>query len=254
MQRSHVISIVLTACALATPTISLAQHQTADEEFTMALTGDSIITRRLSVYEEPEFQQMIELLRSADMAFTNLEMLFHDYEPYPMAESGGTWMRADPALADDLVWAGFDMVSRANNHTGDYGALGQALTTKYVADAGIVQAGVGLSLAEAREAKFLETSKARVALISVSSSFAKHMAASRSRDDVPPRPGLNPLRYKTTYVVPENDFEQLRQTGESLDQFTDQDGNPRGTDEDEPGKMEMFGRNFAIGDEATIRM
>ena len=104
MQRSHVISIVLAACALARPTISLAQHQTADDEFTMALTGDSIITRKLSVYEEPEFLQMIELLRSADMAFTNLEMLFHDYEPYPMAESGGTWMRADPALVDDLVW------------------------------------------------------------------------------------------------------------------------------------------------------
>ena len=246
MQPSHVVFIVLAACALATPTISLAQHQTADEEFTMALTGDSIITRRLSVYEEPEFQQMIELLRSADMAFTNLEMLFHDYEPYPMAESGGTWMRADPALVDDLVWAGFDMVSRANNHTGDYGALGQELTTKYVADAGIVQAGVGLSLAEAREAKFLETAKARVALISVSSSFAKHMAASRSRDDVPPRPGLNPLRYKTTYVVPETDFEQLRQTGESLDQFTDMDGFPRGTDEEEPGKMEVFGNTWRM--------
>lgn len=254
MQRSHVVLILLAASALAAPASGLAQHLSADEEFTMALTGDSIITRSLSVYEEPEYLQMIELIRSADMAFTNLEMLFHDYEPYPMAESGGTWMRADPALADDLAWAGFDMVSRANNHTGDYGTLGLELTTKYVAAAGIVQAGAGMSLAEAREAKFLETSKARVALISVSSSFAKHMAASRSRDDVPARPGLNPLRYKTTYVVPETDFEQLRQTGESLDQFTDQDGNPRGTDEDEPGKMEVFGRNFAIGDDSTIRM
>ena len=254
MKRSNVVINILASSVLAVPALGLAQHQTADAEFTMALTGDSIITRKLSVYEEPEFLQMIELLRSADMAFTNLEMLFHDYEPYPMAESGGTWMRADPALADDLVWAGIDMVSRANNHTGDYGTHGMQLTTKYVADTGIVQAGVGLSLAEAREAKFLETAKARVALISVSSSFARHMGASRSRDDVPARPGLNPLRYKTTYVMPETDFEQLRQTGESLGQFTDMDGFPRGTDDDDPGKMEMFGRNFAIGDEATIRM
>lgn len=254
MQRSHVVLILLAACTLAAPASGLAQHLSADEEFTMALTGDSIITRSLSVYEEPEYLQMIELIRSADMAFTNLEMLFHDYEPYPMAESGGTWMRADPALADDLAWAGIDMVSRANNHTGDYGTLGLELTTKYVAAAGIVQAGIGMSLAEAREAKFLETSKARVALISVSSSFAKHMGAGRSRDDVPARPGLNPLRYKTTYVLPETDFEKLRETGESLGQFIDQDGNPRGTDEEEPGKMEMFGRNFAIGDESTIRM
>ena len=54
--------------------------------------------------------------------------------------------------------------------------------------------------------------------------------------------------------MPETDFEQLRQTGESLDQFTDMDGFPRGTDEEEPGKMEVFGRNFAIGDEPVIRM
>jgi RNA polymerase subunit RPABC4/transcription elongation factor Spt4 len=127
--------------------------QTSDKDtFTMALTGDSIITRRLSVYNEPSFLQMIELIRSADVAFTNLEMLFHDYEPYPMHQSGGTYMRADPALAKELAWAGFDMVSRANNHAGDYGVEGMRLTTKYTEAAGLVHAGVGESLPEAREA------------------------------------------------------------------------------------------------------
>ena len=87
-----------------------AQHSQATGDFTMALTGDSIITRPLSPYTEPEFLEMIELIRSSDMAFTNLEMLFHDYEPYPMAVSGGTYMRGNPKLAKELVWAGFDMV------------------------------------------------------------------------------------------------------------------------------------------------
>src|ERR1051325_11102946 len=76
--------------------------------FSFALTGDSIITRKLSVYSEPAFMRIIELVRGADVAFTNLEMLFHDYEPYAANESGGTYMRADPALVNDLVWAGFD--------------------------------------------------------------------------------------------------------------------------------------------------
>ena len=145
-------------------------------EFTFALTGDSIITRKLSVYTEPAFTRVIDLIRGADAAFTNLEMLFHDYEPYAMNESGGTYMRAEPALVKELVWAGFDMVARANNHSGDYGVLGMNLTTKYVADAGLVQAGVGQSLAEAREAKFLETPKGRVALISVASTFTDAFA------------------------------------------------------------------------------
>ena len=51
-------------------------------DFTFALTGDSIITRKLTVYNEPAFIRIIDLVRSADVAFTNLEMLFHDYEPY----------------------------------------------------------------------------------------------------------------------------------------------------------------------------
>ena len=121
-----------------------------------------------------------------------------------MNASGGTYMRAEPALVKDLVWAGFDMVSRANNHTGDYGVLGMNLTTKYVAEAGLVQAGVGQSLAEAREAKFLETPKGRVALISVASTFPDHSRAGRTRGDMPARPGLNPLRFDTiTTVTPE---------------------------------------------------
>ena len=73
---------------------------------TSPVTGDSIITRKLSVYSEPAFMRIIELVRGADVAFTNLEMLFHDYEPYAANESGGTSMRADPALVNDLVWAG----------------------------------------------------------------------------------------------------------------------------------------------------
>lgn len=182
-------------------------------EFVFALTGDSIITRRLSVYSEPAFTRIIDLVRGADAAFTNLEMLFHDYEPYAMNESGGTYMRAEPALVKDLVWAGFDLVSRANNHTGDYGVLGMNLTTKYVAEAGLVQAGVGQSLAEAREAKFLETPKGRVALISLASTFPDHSRAGRTRGDMPARPGLNPLRFTTiTTVTPQrlNDLRQIQ--------------------------------------------
>ncbi len=253
MKCSRSISFSILALGFMVGEYGSAQHQTIDTDFTMALTGDSIITRKLSVYEEPQYLQMIDMIRSADVAFTNLEMVFHDYEPYPMAESGGTWMRGDPELAKELAWAGIDMVARANNHAGDYGTLGLQLTSKYVDEAGIVHAGVGNSLAEAREAKFLETAKARVALISVASSYANHMRAGRSRDDVPARPGLNPLRYKTTYVMPQAAFENLREYGEALGQFTDQDGYPRGTEEDTPDEINILGRNFAGGEEAAIR-
>ena len=209
----------------------------------IALTGDAIITRPISVYREPAFTRLMDLVRGADAAFTNLEMLFHDYEPYAMNESGGTYMRAEPALVKDLVWAGFDMVARANNHTGDYGALGMQLTTRYVAEAGLVQAGVGNSLAEAREARFLDTAKGRIALISVASTFPDHSRAGRTRGDVPARPGLNPLRFTTTYLVTRERFAQLRQA------MADVNGRPPA----EGDGLNFFGRRFEVADRPGLR-
>ena len=182
----------------------------------LALTGDSIIMQRLSVFSEPEFTRLFEIIRSADAAFTNLETLFHDYEMPPAHESGGTWMRTDPPIVKELVWAGFDLVSRANNHAGDFGPAGSALTSKYVREAGLVEAGVGNSLAEAREARFLETAKGRVALISAASTFPPHSRAGNSRGDMPARPGLSPLRFTTTYVVTAERMADLKRVAAEL--------------------------------------
>jgi len=71
---------------------------------------------------------MLEIIRETNAAYTNMEVLLHDYEGYPAANSGGTWMRADPQMAEELAWAGFDMVSLANNHTLDYGVGGLRAT------------------------------------------------------------------------------------------------------------------------------
>ena len=209
--------IVFLWLGLLLSTVINAQ-QSEPPTLTMALTGDAIITRKLSVYQEPEFLKMINLLRNADMAFTNLEMLFHDYEPYPMNQSGGTYMRAEPELVNELVWAGIDMVSCANNHTGDYGAGGMRLTVQYVDQAGLVYAGVGESLPEAREARFLETAKGRVALISCASTFPDHSRAGKTRGDMPARPGLSPLRHMVTNYVTADQMAALRQIAGSLGQ------------------------------------
>jgi poly-gamma-glutamate synthesis protein (capsule biosynthesis protein) len=228
----------------AAPAATAAPAQApADDGMKFALTGDSIITRKLSVYHEPAFLKLIDLVRGADAALTNLEMLFHDYEPYAMNESGGTYMRADPALAAELVWAGFDMVSRANNHTGDYGVLGMRLTTQHVAKTGLVQAGVGESLAEAREPKFLDTARARVALISVASTFSDSSRAGRTRGDMPARPGLNPLRFTTTYVLPRERLEALRGVLRDLGIRAPESGD----------SLSAFRSRFMAGDKAETR-
>jgi poly-gamma-glutamate capsule biosynthesis protein CapA/YwtB (metallophosphatase superfamily) len=186
------------------------------DPFTLTLTGDSILTERISVFKEPEFTGLMDLVRGADAAFTNLETLFHDYEGPPAHESGGTWMRTDPPLIKELTWAGFDLVSRANNHAGDFGVIGQQMTSRYVRDAGLVEAGVGSSLAEAREAKYLETPRARIALVSAASTFTPHSRAGNTRGDMPARPGLSPLRYTTTYVVSADRMTDLKRVAAEL--------------------------------------
>ena len=245
MTRRSVRWVVLAFAVMMT---MAAAQQPAEMSF--ALTGDSIITRKLSVYTEPAFTRMIELIRGADAAFTNLEMLFHDYEPYASAASGGTYMRADPVLVKDLVWAGFDMVSRANNHTGDYGVLGMDLTTKYVAEAGLVQAGVGHSLAEAREARFLETPKGRVALISMASTFPDSSRAGRTRGDMPARPGLSPLRFETITTVTPERLATLRQIAGEVNGRPAGGGGQAGT---APTSLNFFGRRFTAGPTPGVR-
>jgi poly-gamma-glutamate synthesis protein (capsule biosynthesis protein) len=127
-----------------------------------------------------------------------------------MHTSGGTYMRAAPELAQELVWAGFDLVSLANNHTGDYGVEGMRLTIGHVRDAGLVAAGAGENLYEAREARFIETHGGRVALISVASTFTDHSVAGKPRGAVPGRPGLSPLRHTRTRVITQDQAAALR--------------------------------------------
>jgi poly-gamma-glutamate synthesis protein (capsule biosynthesis protein) len=243
----------LVACALSGLAIA---PMFAQNSFTMALTGDSLITMKLSVHTDPPFLKMIDLIRGADVAFTNLEMLLHDYEPYPSTESGGTYVRAEPSIAKELVWAGFDMVARANNHTGDYGVDGARLTTRHVAAAGLVQAGFGESLREAREARYLDTDKGRVALISTSSTFPDQSRAGVSWGDTRARPGLNPLRFTTTQVITREQFDAMKRALTAAGVPTDarsggSDGAP--SMRQNPNEMTVFGRRFAIGDRAGTR-
>jgi hypothetical protein len=89
-------------------------------DFSIALTGDSFITTKISDYKEPDFIEAFDIIRSQDLGFTNLEVLLNDFKGIPAAQSGGTYAGAPTALADELKWAGFQIVARANNHSLDY--------------------------------------------------------------------------------------------------------------------------------------
>jgi len=183
-----------------------------NSNFSVAVTGDAIINRRISVYSEERFLSMVKILRDTDVAYTHLETLIHDYdgpEIYPAADAGWTWMRSPRFVADELKWAGFDMVSHASNHSTDYGYGGLYSTWKALDEAGLPYAGTGKNLGDAREPAYLDTGKGRVALISMTSSFNGWARAGEARRDVKGRPGVNPLRFH--YRVDGNTMEMLKQ-------------------------------------------
>ena len=194
------------------------RYRDASGDITLALVGDAIITRRMSVFEEPDFLSMVDVLRDATVSIANLEMLFHDYGPdiIPASSSGGAYMTADPALADELKWMGFDMVALANNHSFDWGIGGIAATRRAIDAAGIKGAGTGENLARARAPAYLQSKGGRVALISLASSFSDQSRAGPQRKDVRGRPGLNPLRHSTIYEVPSEDFEAIQRVKATL--------------------------------------
>jgi poly-gamma-glutamate synthesis protein (capsule biosynthesis protein) len=241
LPRAVVIGIVL---ILPGPVSLFSQeahpHGDTGGEMTLALTGDAIITRRLSVFDEPEFLKLRELIQGADAAFVNLEILFHNFEEeiIPATESGGTYMQADPAIAKELTWMGFDMVSMANNHTGDYGIGGLRSTTKAVEAVGLMHAGTGENLAEARAPGYLETPAGRVALISAASTFPDASRAGHQRKDVRGRPGLSPLRSERVYQI-------TREQMDALQAYREATGS-RATAGD---RLRLFGQTFQVGEE-----
>lgn len=164
----------------------------------IAVSGDAIVSRRVSVVENERFLELVEPLRDADVAFTHLEAILLDYDDpgaYPAAEAGGTWMRAPPFVAEELAWMGIDVVSHASNHALDYSYGGLRSTWKHLDAAGVAHAGTGRNLGDARAPAYVETAAGRVGLVSMASSIQPWTRAGDSRSDVRGRPGNNPLRY-----------------------------------------------------------
>lgn len=214
-------------------------HRDGKGELTLVVAGDAIINRKLRVYDEPEFLSLRDLIREATAAFVNLETLFHRYEPdlIPAHESGGTYMQSDPSIVEELLWMGFDMVSLANNHTGDFGVGGMRSTLRVVKEAGLTFAGVGENLAEARAPGYLDTARGRVALIAAASTFPDHSRASAQRKDIRGRPGLNPLRFETVYQITPAQRDALQAYRQGM-----------GAEASLGERFRLFNQTFQVGD------
>ena len=152
---------------LETPKIT-EQEQPVSEATTLIAVGDIMLSRdvastikRKNDYKYP-FLNTADLLKSADITFGNLEC---PITPGRIIQTNEMVFRADPQVVEGLKYAGFDILSLANNHTMNFGEKGIEDTFKYLNEANIKFIGAGKDLKEAFEPKILEVNGLKFAFL-----------------------------------------------------------------------------------------
>ena len=231
-------------------------YEAQSGNLTLVASGDTMITRKLSVFREDGFVRLQKLFQEADVGFTNLEMLMHDFEHSP-GMAGGTFTASDPKNLQELEWMGVNLVSCANNHSYDYGEGGVLTNLNHLRHSDLVHAGTGHNLSEARAPAYLDTPNGRVALISASSTFAEAGRALEQRPDINGRPGLNPIRFNTTHVVDRPAFDALRRVNTKLGLEAQRNAlrnfrHPGAVSDDSDTRFVFLDKAFALGEEFSV--
>jgi poly-gamma-glutamate synthesis protein (capsule biosynthesis protein) len=212
--------------------------------FTVAAVGDCIMARPVS--QAPGFSPVGKIIHDADVAFGNFEGTALDLTrtpAVPQAEFGGVWIIGAPAVAKDLKSIGFDVMSRANNHATDWGLEGMRQTSRTLDEAGIVQAGVGEDRAAARGARYFDTDKGRVALISMASTFTALSRSAPPAGQAPGRPGVNALRTTRHAFVTADELRMLRKIRDEQPE-----GSVRVPEKEPSDELELFGIRYKAAD------
>lgn len=191
-------------------------YESEKGDFTIACAGDTMLTRRLSIFDEPEFLAVRKIFQEADAGFVNLESVVRYPEEGAPGITRGTYMTTPPPLLEDFKWLGINLVGTANNHAFDYGEQGLLATIAHLRAAGIAYAGSGNNLAEARRPGYLDTKGGRVGLVATTATYRPWNAASDQRPDMRGRPGINPFASSITYTVDGSTFDALERMNREL--------------------------------------
>jgi poly-gamma-glutamate synthesis protein (capsule biosynthesis protein) len=163
---------------------------------TTTVTGDVMLGRRVGTSLERRddpaavFRPLAKRLASADITVGNLESTLSRSGP---ATQGGDSFGADPSVLAGLRLAGFDVLSLANNHLGDFGQLAILETIDRLGDAGFRTVGAGADLERATRPLVVTVDDIRVGFVATDSigetPAARKSSPGTNRIDAPPRTG-----------------------------------------------------------------
>jgi poly-gamma-glutamate capsule biosynthesis protein CapA/YwtB (metallophosphatase superfamily) len=165
---------------------------------TMTIVGDIMLARHVGEqiraaadYTLP-FRATARRLAAADLTVGTLESSL-DRSGAP--RQGDDSFGADPRVLAGVRRAGFDVLSLANNHVGDYGPPALVRTVRRVRAAGIAPVGAGADAAEARRPAVVERNGVRFGFLAFNAIGETPVARSASPGAVTlrMRPRLGPL-------------------------------------------------------------
>ena len=164
------------------------------EVTTLAAVGDIMLGRRVGARHRADpgapLKPLAKRLAGAEITVGNFESTL---SAAGSPTQGGDSFAASPRVRPGLRAAGFDLLSLANNHVGDYGDRALRQTLDRFDSGGINTVGAGRNLAAARRPVIIERDGVRVGFLAVDS-IGETPAATRTRAgtnrlNMPPRTG-----------------------------------------------------------------
>ena len=164
------------------------------EVTTLAAVGDVMLGRRVARRHADDpgapLRPLSRRLAAAEITVGNFEStLSTDGSP----TQGGDSFAASRRVLPGLRAAGFDLLSLANNHVGDYGVRALGQTLERFAQGKVATVGAGRNAGQAQRAVVLERDGTKIGFLAIDS-IGETPAATRSRPgtnrlDMPPRTG-----------------------------------------------------------------
>jgi poly-gamma-glutamate capsule biosynthesis protein CapA/YwtB (metallophosphatase superfamily) len=172
----------------------------APREQRLLFVGDVMLSRGVGARMKAQddwkypFLRAADTLRAADLAFGNLEC--------PVSDVGHNLhhlysFRADPKAVEGLTFAGFDVMSVANNHMDDWGRPALLDTLHRLREAGIRPVGAGANDGQAHYPVLVDLNGVRVAFLAYVNVEPRDAAAG------PDRPGV-------AWLEPQRTLEDIR--------------------------------------------
>jgi hypothetical protein len=181
------------------------------EPTTLTVVGDVMLSRGVT---DPRsaLRPLSPRLRSADITVGNLESTLSTEGP---PQQGGDSFGADPGVIGWLRLAGFDALSLANNHAGDFGDAALLTTVRLLRESALGPFGAGRDVLDASRPALVERHGVRFA-------FLGFNAIGETPTAGPETPGALSVRMPPrTGPLQQNDLRHVTEQVELLDDRVD---------------------------------